>query len=80
MYIMITLAFCYIAVDVNHEYVSSGYLVIYKRGFAGLDNNGGGLMIAMSVPLAYFAWEATRGFSSLVLHPCDTVDDPCSRE
>ena len=62
MYMMITLAFCYIAIDVNHEYISSGYLVIYKRGFAGLDNNGGGLMIGMSVPLAYFAWEATRGF------------------
>ena len=33
---------------------------IYHRGYGGLDNNGAGLMLAMGVPLCYFAWEGIR--------------------
>ena len=29
-------------------------------GYGGLDNNGAGLMLAMGVPLCYFAWEGMR--------------------
>lgn len=61
-YMMVTASLAYIAVDVNHEYIRSSYLVLYKRGYAGLDNNGSGLMLAMGVPLLYFAWEFTKGW------------------
>ena len=39
-----------------------GTWCIYKRGFAGLDNNGAALMLAMGIPLCFFAWEFTRGY------------------
>lgn len=49
----------YIAYEVNYLYVSSGgnFIYIYDLGYGGLDNNGAGLMLAMGVPLCYFAWE-----------------------
>jgi probable O-glycosylation ligase (exosortase A-associated) len=60
--LLVTLALGYVAVDVNHEYLSTGYLVLVQQGYAGLDNNGAGLLLAMGIPLCYFAWEATRGW------------------
>ena len=35
-------------------------MYIYKLGYGGLDNNGAALMLAMGVPLCYFAWEGIR--------------------
>jgi probable O-glycosylation ligase (exosortase A-associated) len=32
---------------------------IYNSGYGGLDNNGAGLMIAMGIPLALYAWEGS---------------------
>jgi len=62
LYLAVAVAIAYIAFEVVSIYVTSGYLVIYKRGFAGLDNNGAALLLAMGVPLCYFGWEMTRGW------------------
>lgn len=59
LFMMVTLSLGYIAIDINHLYFGSGYLLLYKSGYAGLDNNGAGLMLAMGMPLCYFAWEIT---------------------
>lgn len=61
LYLMIILATGYIAIEMNHIYVSTGKLILAKRGFAGLDNNGAALMLCLGVPLCYFAWECTEG-------------------
>lgn len=63
LYLIVTLALAYVAIDVNHIYLSSGYMFIYKRGYAGLDNNGAALMLAMGVPLCLYAWDGTRHWS-----------------
>jgi probable O-glycosylation ligase (exosortase A-associated) len=48
----------YIAVEVNDIYLRNNhYLFLYRRGYCGLDNNGAGLMLAMGVPLCFYAWE-----------------------
>jgi probable O-glycosylation ligase (exosortase A-associated) len=62
LYIVVTFALAYIALEVNQLYFESQYLLLYKAGFAGLDNNGAGLMMAMGIPLCYFAWEFTKGW------------------
>jgi probable O-glycosylation ligase (exosortase A-associated) len=62
LYLMITLSIGYIAIDVVHMYVTTGYLLLYKRGYAGLDNNGAALVLAMGIPMCYFAWEFTKGW------------------
>ena len=60
--IMIAVVLAYISGEVFQEYVFKGYLMLYKRGFAGLDNNGAALMIAMGIPICYFCWEMVRGW------------------
>jgi probable O-glycosylation ligase (exosortase A-associated) len=61
LYLVATLSLCYVAYEINFLYLVNGRLDIYHRGYGGLDNNGAGLMLAMGVPLALFAWEgATR--------------------
>jgi probable O-glycosylation ligase (exosortase A-associated) len=60
LYILATVAVGYVAYELNMRYLQQGFLDIYKRGYGGLDNNGAGLMIAMGIPLALFAWEGTR--------------------
>ena len=50
----------WIAIDVNHKYFSWGRVDMYHEGYAGLDSNGAGLMLAMALPLCVFAWEAYR--------------------
>ena len=62
LYLITTFSLAYIAFEVVQVYYLTGYLVLYRRGFAGLDNNGAALMIAMGIPLCYFAWEFTRGY------------------
>jgi probable O-glycosylation ligase (exosortase A-associated) len=57
--VMTALALGYIAYEVNYKYFVDNYLGIYHNGYGGLDNNGAGLMLAMGVPLCYFAWEGT---------------------
>ena len=48
----------YIAVEMNDIYIrQGGYLYLWRRGYCGLDNNGAGLMLAMGVPLCFYAWE-----------------------
>jgi probable O-glycosylation ligase (exosortase A-associated) len=60
LYVAAALALGYIAYEVNALYVFSGYLGIQRNGYGGLDNNGAGLMLAMGVPLCFFAWQGFR--------------------
>lgn len=53
MFLMILIAMAYIAWEVNYLYLLEGRLDIFHKGYGGLDNNGAGLMLAMSLPLAY---------------------------
>ena len=59
LYVIATVAVCYIAWEINMLYVQFGYLSIWRRGYGGLDNNGAGLIMAMGVPLVIAAWEGT---------------------
>jgi probable O-glycosylation ligase (exosortase A-associated) len=63
LFLILTLSLAYIAVDVNQTYFTYRYLLIYQRGYAGLDNNGAGLMLAMGVPLCMFAWDGIKHWS-----------------
>jgi probable O-glycosylation ligase (exosortase A-associated) len=60
--LMIVAALClaYISYEVNYGYLVNGYLGIQRDGYGGLDNNGAGLMLAMGVPLCWFAYESIR--------------------
>ncbi len=60
LYMLIIIAIGYISIEMNHIYISTGKLILAKRGFAGLDNNGAALMLCLGVPLCYFAWEFTQ--------------------
>lgn len=62
-----TLMYCalatlaYLCFEINLDYFQTGHLKIYFHGHGGLDNNGAGLLLAMSVPLFYFMFEAVTG-------------------
>jgi probable O-glycosylation ligase (exosortase A-associated) len=61
LYMTVTLALCYIAYELNELYFNHGkYLLVYQRGYGGLDNNGAALMLAMGVPLCLYAWDNLR--------------------
>jgi probable O-glycosylation ligase (exosortase A-associated) len=61
VYLATTIAILYIAYEMNMSYLSGGRAdYIYNNGYGGLDNNGAGLMIAMGVPLAIYAWEGCQ--------------------
>ena len=61
LYLMTALTLGYIAYEVNSVYFfQGGYITIYRRGYGGLDNNGAALMLAMGVPLCFFAWEGIQ--------------------
>ena len=61
LYLLTAATLGYIAYEVNYVYFfQGGYTYLYKLGYGGLDNNGAGLMLAMGVPLCYFAWEGVR--------------------
>ncbi len=63
LYLLTTFTLCYIGAEVNDLYFRhGGYMLLVKSGLGGLDNNGGGLMLAMGVPLCYFAWEGIRSY------------------
>jgi len=60
VYSICLVALVYIAYEMNSRYLFQRYLMIVRRGFGGLDNNGAALMMAMAVPLCYFAFEGER--------------------
>ncbi len=60
LYLLTAGALGYIAYEMNSIYFQGGCDYVYKYGYGGLDNNGAGLMVAMGVPLCYFAWEGIR--------------------
>jgi probable O-glycosylation ligase (exosortase A-associated) len=49
----------YIAYELNFYYLVYRWMMLQQRGYGGLDNNGAAMILAMAIPLAYFAWEAT---------------------
>jgi probable O-glycosylation ligase (exosortase A-associated) len=59
LYVMALVALCYIAYEVNFLYFFYTYLGIYRNGYGGFDNNGAALMLALAVPLCWFAFEGT---------------------
>src|SRR5262249_5217578 len=61
LFLLTALSLGYIAYEINFLYLAYHYLGIWKNGYGGFDNNGAGLMLAMGVPLCYFAWEGTQG-------------------
>ena len=60
IYLVATFSLIYIAYEINFLYLVERRMDIYHRGYGGLDNNGAGLMLALGVPLAIFAWEGSR--------------------
>lgn len=56
---MIFLCLGYIAYEVNFLYfMNGGRLDIYHKGYGGLDNNGAGMLLALGIPFAYWAFTA----------------------
>jgi probable O-glycosylation ligase (exosortase A-associated) len=62
IYFAILLGAVYTGIECNEYYFKDGYLLFDKQGYGGLDNNGGGLMLAMAIPMCFFAWEAIRSW------------------
>jgi probable O-glycosylation ligase (exosortase A-associated) len=62
LFVMSGLALAYISYEVNYLYLFQNYLGIYHNGYGGLDNNGAALLLAMAVPVCWFAYEGTRGW------------------
>jgi probable O-glycosylation ligase (exosortase A-associated) len=60
IYFVVLAAAVYIGYEVNMYYFTSGWLILTRRGYGGIDNNGAALILAMGVPMCYFAWEAVR--------------------
>ena len=56
--VCVVVVLAYLAVEINRDYLQTGYIKVYFHGHGGLDNNGAGLLLAMSVPLLYFMFEA----------------------
>ena len=52
----------YVAYEINTYYLNGGWLLLATRGYCGLDNNGAALILAMAIPMCFFAWEATRAW------------------
>src|SRR5262249_44591258 len=46
--------------EINFFYFINGVMYLQSEGYGGLDNNGAALIVAMAVPMAYFAWGAAR--------------------
>lgn len=60
IYLVVLCSAAYIAYEQNFTYLTYGFSSLQKNGYGGLDNNGAALIMAMAIPMAYFAWEATR--------------------
>jgi probable O-glycosylation ligase (exosortase A-associated) len=61
-FVVVACGLFFVAFELNMIYFQTRRLTIARDGFAGLDNNGAGLLIALGVPLCFFAWEACRGW------------------
>jgi probable O-glycosylation ligase (exosortase A-associated) len=58
LYLSTAAILAYIAIEMNDIYLrNNGYLYMWRKGYCGLDNNGAGLMLAMGIPLCFYAWE-----------------------
>jgi probable O-glycosylation ligase (exosortase A-associated) len=63
LFVMVAVAIAYIAYEVNFKYFFEHHrLDIFHSGYCGLDNNGAALMLAMGVPLCWFAYEGWHGW------------------
>jgi probable O-glycosylation ligase (exosortase A-associated) len=60
IYFLVLGCACYASYEINFFYFVNKVMYLQQRGYGGLDNNGAALIVAMAVPLAYFAWEASR--------------------
>jgi probable O-glycosylation ligase (exosortase A-associated) len=61
LFLVVTGSLMYIALEINEIYLLNGrYNFLAFRGFAGLDNNGAGLLLAMGFPLCVYAWDGIR--------------------
>jgi len=60
VYFVVLFSAAYISYELNFYYFAYRWLMLKQRGYGGLDNNGAALILAMAVPMAFFAWEATR--------------------
>lgn len=60
LHILITIGFVFIAFEDNQLYFLHGRYNFRDRTFAGLDNNGAALLLAMGVPLCVHAWDGIR--------------------
>ena len=60
IYFVVLGAAVYVGYEINMLYLSSGWLILASRGYGGLDNNGAALILAMAIPMCFFAWEAVR--------------------
>jgi probable O-glycosylation ligase (exosortase A-associated) len=63
LFFLAALTLVYVSYEMNYLYLVSGYLLLYRRGFGGLDNNGAALMLAMGAPLCLFLWEGIAHWS-----------------
>jgi probable O-glycosylation ligase (exosortase A-associated) len=50
----------YIGYELNFYYFVYKWMMLQQRGYGGLDNNGAALILAMAIPMSFFAWEANR--------------------
>jgi probable O-glycosylation ligase (exosortase A-associated) len=60
IYYVVLACAVYIGYEINFLYLAFKWLILSTRGYGGLDNNGAALILAMAVPMCFFAWEATR--------------------
>ncbi len=60
IYYAALIAAVYLGYEVNAYYFFDKKLLLSSRGHGGLDNNGAALILGMSVPMCFFAWEANR--------------------
>jgi probable O-glycosylation ligase (exosortase A-associated) len=60
IYYVVVACVAYIGYELNFYYLVYRSNTLYTRGYGGLDNNGAALILAMGVPLCFFAWEANR--------------------
>jgi O-antigen ligase len=61
MFLMTAASLGFVAYEFNFKYLVDGLMTIRTHGFAEYDNNGAGIILAMGVPLCWFAWEGAAG-------------------
>jgi probable O-glycosylation ligase (exosortase A-associated) len=62
IYFVVLGAAIYVAYEINTYYLNGGWMLLASRGYGGLDNNGAALIVAMAIPMCFFAWEATQSW------------------